>query len=180
MQHSIKFNDQPTLYKAVIIALFLALILTNLAQLTFLKPYGGEFDKACIGEMQGKIDKVKSFTAMSDKKDKDGNPILDSSGAVVKEASFKFLWQYTPDRVYVRNEGRCVLPKPEVGRPISIDVKDSRANLYINATPTKCTDAGVYPVICEYDISSDASPSLVWTEELSLSSGLIEARGTPR
>lgn len=125
------------------------------------RPFGGQFDDVGFVEVDGSLDRVVLFCFNND---------------------CKFLWQVTVERSELRS-GELVASLPETGDILSVDVTDSRANLFVNLRPIDCyrdvDGTNSSPVrTCEYEVSQ-REVTLSILEEIG-SSGQPEWSGVPR
>jgi len=119
------------------------------------QPFEGEFENAGLFLVKGTITEAKSF----------------------QTSGFKFLVKVEAVEVVPPDKGIVVTGLPEVGDVVTVDVEDSRFNLFVDSIEGKrCTGDAVQ--ICEY-IVTEQNITLVICEEIG-SSGLPEFSGTPK
>lgn len=109
------------------------------------RPFGGQFDEVGFVEVEGNLDRVVLFCFNQD---------------------CKFLWRVTVETAEKRS-GELVSSLPTTGDILSIDVTDSRANLFIDLEPEKCyrdvDGANSSPVrTCEYAVNQSAVTLSIW------------------
>lgn len=119
-----------------------------------------------ILQIRGQLVGVKSFEVFS------------SEGNV----SFKYLWLLKVEESESVSGLETKLPALKAGDTISVEIKDSRANLFVTSSPVACYRADGSAVrVCDYEINKTVAYATVFiTEVRSASSGQYELAGTPR
>lgn len=125
------------------------------------RPFGGQFEDVGFVEVEGNLDRVVLFCLNTD---------------------CKYLWRVTVNRSELRS-GELVASLPEEGDILSVDVTDSRANLFVALEPVACyrdqDGTSISPVrTCEYEVIQE-EVTLSILEEIG-SSGQPEWSGVPR
>lgn len=144
----------------VFVLVVMALLIGVAGTVAVTKPFQGEFSRACLIQLKGEINSVKSF--------------FDGS-------EFKWIVNYKVNEVTYINDRPtyCVLPEIVADDLISFDTADSRFNLIVNSKPTDCyQDVGSPVKVCWYEVTIK-NPPVILTEQIA-SSGLPEPKGSIR
>jgi hypothetical protein len=154
-------NNQRPATKILVLAVIAAIVILILGYAVGTRrPFEGKYNNVALTEIKGDLLQVKSFQTVS---------------------GFKFVWLVKVNE-YKPMEGttKSFLPELLSEDTFAVDVTDSRANLYIDSTPTTCypIDQNSLPRVCEYKITQTKAVLIVG-EEVG-SSGLPETSGTPR
>lgn len=135
------------------------------------RPFGGEFEDVGIVEATGNLDRVQLFCV----------DVVDNG---VKSTRCKHLWKIKVDSAELR-QGETIASLPDNGDIITVEVEDSRANLFIELNYDECVrdsdPATSYQSavrICDHTVTQDVvTVSLI--EKIG-SSGQPEWTGVPR
>jgi hypothetical protein len=156
------FRTRKTFFLIVLVAVcFVAVTVLAGYRVGANRPFKGRFDTIGLVQVKGTLKRVQSFE-------------------IVPEGSFKFLWLVEVNESAAATDADLVLPNTVTGDVISIEVQDSRANLFVNFEPQTCFQAEGSPVrLCEYEVLQDSIVMIV-KEELGAENELPEFAGAPR
>lgn len=161
-----KRGEKRIIYRALLIlAVLLLLVIVAFAGYG-VKYVTASMKEASILQVRGALVSVKSFEVFG----KDGS------------VTFKYLWLIRVEEDESVAGFETNLPKLKPGDTISVEIKDSRANLYVTTEPIKCYQApGSSVRVCDYEIDKRYDYVMVFiTEFKSSSSNQYELSGVPR
>lgn len=119
-------------------------------------PFEGRFQDTALIEVKGTLERAILFCT----------------------DSCKWLWQISVESSEHVN-GTLVLPMPQTGDTITVDIEDSRATTFVSLNPIDCYQANEHaPNICDYEVTH--KNVIVEVSESVGSTGLPEFVGSPR
>lgn len=152
----------PRLPVRMIAILVIAVTVTAMAAYGIQQLYATTFRATSLVQYTGRLIRVQSFN---------------------NNGKFKWLWHIQLDKPgTVVTAGINTLPKLTGEARITVDVEDSRANLFVVTRPVGCfPDAGAVQV-CDYELAPGVGDKSItfFVEETLGSNGMPELQGSPR